>query len=57
MLPVESDTFVHPLLAMFTQISLYMRNPPSPENGPAVPPPEALDPREVEDPDKVQDLP
>ena len=57
MLPVESDTFVHPLLAIFTQISLYMRNPPCPENGPAVPPPEALDPKEVDDPDKVQDLP
>ena len=57
MLPVESDTFVHSLLATFTQISLYMRNPLCPEKGPAVPPPDALDPREVEDPDKVQDLP
>ena len=57
MLPVESVTFVHPLLAMFTQISLYERYPASLESGPAVPPPEALDPGEVEDPDKVQDLP
>ena len=57
MLPVESDTFFHPLLAIFTQISLYVRNPASLEIGPAVPAPEALDPMEVDDPDKVQDLP
>ena len=57
MLPVVSETFVHSLLTTFTQISLYMRNPLSPENGPAFPPPEALDPRDVDDPDKVQDLP
>ena len=37
MFPDRSDTLFHPLLAMLTHISLYIRNPDSPDSGPAVP--------------------
>ena len=57
MLLVLSDTLVHPLLAMLTHISLYIRKPASPDREPARPAPDAGDPRDVDEDVNDHDLP